>query len=61
MYNSIFEISSYSERGLRIFFFGTRVPCKVLKFMELEFLEKIQVELEFPKKKKKNFLSPRSL
>ena len=24
----------------------TQVPCEVLEFMELEFLEKIQVELE---------------
>ena len=27
--------------------YGTRVPFKELKFMELEFLENIQVELEF--------------
>ena len=26
---------------------GTQFPCEVLKFMELEFLEKIQMELEF--------------
>ena len=52
--------------NFKFFFFGTRVPCEVLEFMELEFLEKIQVELEFheleyftwnlssKKKKKKN-------
>ena len=47
MYNSIFEISSYSERGLRIFFLGTQVPCKVLEFMELEFHLNFVKELEF--------------
>ena len=30
---------------------GTQVPCEVLEFMEIDFLEKIQVELEFQKKK----------
>ena len=47
---------------------GTQVACEVLEFMELEFLEKIQVELEFHElkyfikfQKKKKLLSPRSL
>ena len=61
-WNSIFGQSSYNKLKILIliliFFWnsslwnsssiqGTRVPCEVLEFMELEFLEKIQVELEF--------------
>ena len=64
MYNSIFETSRYSEHGLRKKNFGTQVPCKVLKSMELEFhwnffneLEYFtwNLELEFQKKKNFNF------
>ena len=52
MYNSIFGISSYSERGLKKKKIGTqvprtRVPCKVLEFMELEFHLNFFKELEF--------------
>ena len=32
---------------LEFFFFGTRVPCKVLEFMELEFHLNFFKELEF--------------
>ena len=39
----------------------TQVPCEVLEFMELEFLEKIQVELELKFQNIFFFLSPRSL
>ena len=46
--------------NVKFFFFGTQVPCEVLEFMELEFLEKntsgtrvLHMELEFQKKKKK--------
>ena len=64
----IFGRSSYRETKIkkkkkisRTRVHGTQVACEVLEFMELEFLEKIQVELEFhelkyfikfPKKKK---------
>ena len=47
MYNSIFETSRYSEHGLRKKKFGTQVPCKVLKSMELEFHWNFFNELEY--------------
>ena len=46
----IFGTSSYSEHGLReffFFFFEIRVPCEVLKFMELEFHLNFFKELKF--------------
>ena len=54
-WNSIFEQSSYSELKIKKkkkFWSSssiqeTQVPCIVLEFIELEFLEKIQVKLEF--------------